>query len=331
MLLVALLGTFATGPGAVATGSAHGRWVVIAHGVVATAVTLLVPWKGRVIRYGLRRSRPSRWASLLLAVLASVALLAGFGYASGVVLSIAGLPGMWIHVAAALGLVPLLLWHIVARGVRPRATDLSRRTMLRTGVIGAGAVGIYVALAATVRVTGLPGRRRRFTGSYEAGSYDPPSMPSTIWLDDRTPTVDPQFWRLTIVDAEGRYEQKLADLSARAVPVRATLDCTSGWYAHQTWSAVPVSALLRGTARNQQSARSLYVHSVTGYWVRLPIGDLDQLWLATGVGGQPLSAAHGFPLRLIAPDRRGFWWVKWVDRIELQTTPSWWQPPFPVT
>jgi len=33
----------------------------------------------------------------------------------------------------------------------------------------------------------------------------------------------------------------------------------------------------------------------------------------------------------VAPDRRGYWWVKWVDHIELQTTPPWWQPPFPVT
>ena len=72
------------------------------------------------------------------------------------------------------------------------------------------------------------------------------------------------------------------------------------------------------------------VHSVTGYWVRLPLTDLDRLLLATGVGDGPLSAGHGYPLRLVVPGRRGYWWVKWVDRIELQSTPWWWQPPFPV-
>ena len=81
--------------------------------------------------------------------------------------------------------------------------------------------------------------------------------------------------------------------------------------------------------RHAGYAQSVYVHSVTGYWVRFPIHDMDRLLLATQVGGAPLSADHGYPVRLVAPGRRGYWWVKWVDRIELQTTPSWWQPPFP--
>jgi hypothetical protein len=31
------------------------------------------------------------------------------------------------------------------------------------------------------------------------------------------------------------------------------------------------------------------------------------------------------------PGRRGFWWVKWVERIEVSSTPWWWQSPFPLT
>jgi DMSO/TMAO reductase YedYZ molybdopterin-dependent catalytic subunit len=320
-----LLFAFGTGVATVAIGSPDEAWVAIGHGICGMAVVLLIPWKSRVVRGGLRRARLSRWLSLLLAVLALFTLIAGLGYATGLVRSIAGKPGLWVHIAVALALVPLLLWHIWARGIRPRRTDLSRRTLLRAGVVAAGAVALYAAAESAITGLGLPGARRRFTGSYETASFRPEAMPSTSWLLDAVPTVDPDRWRLSINDGQGRRELTLAQLTAYGTQVRATLDCTSGWYSHQDWTGVPLRTLIY---RNG-NAQSVYAHSVTGYWVRFPIRDLDRLLLATQMGGAPLSADHGFPVRLVAPGRRGYWWVKWVDRIELQTTPSWWQPLFP--
>jgi len=324
-LLVVLLITFGTGVATVAVGSPDGAWVAIGHGICGIAVVLLIPWKSRVVRGGLRRVRPSRWLSLLLAVLALFTLMTGLGYATGWVRSIAGRPGLWVHIAVALALVPLVVWHVWARGIRARRTDPSRRALLRAGVLAAGAVVLYTADKAATSVLGLPGARRRFTGSYETASFRPEAMPSTSWLLDAVPTVDPDRWRLTITDGQGRRELSLAELTTFGTGLRATLDCTSGWYSHQDWTGVPLSTLLHRGPGTQ----SVYVHSVTGYWVRIPIHDLDRLLLATQMGGAALSAEHGFPARLVAPGRRGYWWVKWVDRIEVQTTPSWWQPPFP--
>jgi DMSO/TMAO reductase YedYZ molybdopterin-dependent catalytic subunit len=293
---------FATGVGAVASGTAAGRWVVIGHGAAGFLVVLLVPWKARVVRAGLRRVRPSRWFSLLLATLAVGVLGLGFAYSTGVVRSIGGFGGLWLHVAVA---------------------------------AGAG----YAVTTAVVETTGLPGARRRFTGSYERGSFNPDAMPNTIRLDDTAPDLDAATWRLTVVDSTGRRELTLPDLRTGTVTRRVLLDCTSGWYAEQDWTGVPVRDLFGRVGETGgetggkagREARSLLVHSRTGYRVRLPVADLDHLLLATGVGGGPLTRGHGCPLRLVAPGRRGFWWVKWVDRVELSTTPWWWQSPFPVT
>jgi DMSO/TMAO reductase YedYZ molybdopterin-dependent catalytic subunit len=38
--------------------------------------------------------------------------------------------------------------------------------------------------------------------------------------------------------------------------------------------------------------------------------------LATGLGGQPLSLDHGYPVRLIAPNRPGVQQTKWLARVE---------------
>ncbi len=328
MLFLALLLVFGTGVGSVLTGTPSGYPIVIGHGVAALGVLLLVPWKSRVVRVGVGRHRYGRWPSLLLAALVLGTILLGLGYATGLVLSVGGLPGMWVHVAFALTLVPLALWHLIARWQRPRRADLSRRLALRVGLLGAGAGALYAGLAGVVAAAALPGARRRFTGSYQVGTDRPEQMPANIWLDDPIPVLDPGPYRLAVVDARGRYELTLAELGAAGFARRrALLDCTSGWYAVQEWTGVPVAALLR----ERGSARSLYVHSVTGYWIRLPVAEVDVVLLATGYAGRPLLPGHGYPVRLVVPGRRGYWWVKWVDKIELQDTPPWWQPPLPLT
>jgi DMSO/TMAO reductase YedYZ molybdopterin-dependent catalytic subunit len=70
--------------------------------------------------------------------------------------------------------------------------------------------------------------------------------------------------------------------------------------------------------------------SMTGYRRRFPAEEAGSLWLATGYQGEPLQPAHGAPVRLVAPHRRGFWWVKWVASVRLSDIPALAQSPFPL-
>jgi DMSO/TMAO reductase YedYZ molybdopterin-dependent catalytic subunit len=228
---------------------------------------------------------------------------------------------MEVHVGAAAIAVPFGVWHVASRRIRVRATDLSRRNFLK----GSAAVGIaaatYASSEAVTRTVALPGAARRFTGSYEAGSFQPFAMPVSSWMFDGIPLHDRESWRLRTPGEVWSYEQILA-FDDR---VTATLDCTGGFYSTQDWSGARLDRLIAG-ARGS----SIRVVSSTGYDRRFPAYNASSLLLATRFGGTPLDAAHGFPARLVAPDQRGFCWVKWVVAIEVDDLPSWWQSPFPL-
>jgi hypothetical protein len=327
LALLALLAAAAfTGALSFAIGGGWVRWAVVAHGVAGVGIVALAPWKSAISARGVRRRRPGTAVSLGLAATIVITIVAGVGHATGLLRTIGPISAMQLHVAAAVASLPLAAWHVLARKTVPRGTDVSRRNLLRGGILVGGAAAGFVAVEGLVHLASLPGRTRRSTGSYERGSFRPAAMPVTQWLNDRVPAVDLQGWTLRIADAAGERDVDYGELLTHEHAVRAVLDCTGGWFAEQEWEGVVLSDLLHPDDRTS----SIEVSSLTGYRRRLPVRDADRLLLATRVGGRALSAGHGFPARLVAPGRRGFWWVKWVDRVALSETPWWWQAPFPL-
>src|SRR5690349_1449217 len=142
-LLAVLLLAFATGVATEAAGSPGGAWVVVAHGIAGIAVVLLGRPKSRVAAGGLRRRRPDRGVSLVLAALTLAALGTGIGSATGLLGAVAGQEPLWWHIAIALGVVALLVWHVAGRPVRPRPADLGRRAVVRAGLLTAVAAALY--------------------------------------------------------------------------------------------------------------------------------------------------------------------------------------------
>lgn len=322
-----LLAAFGTGALGFAIGVGWNRWVTITHGIVGLAILALSPWKQVIVGRGIRRPRRGRAVSVVFLALVTVALVTGFAHSTGLLISMGPVTAMQVHVGAALLSIPLVIWHVIARPARVHRTDLSRRALLRSGALLGGAGAAYAAVEAVSRLGSLPGRERRFTGSFARGSFDPERMPVTQWLNDAVPAIDAQDWTLTVSANGESGTWSYDDLLPYSDELTATIDCTGGWFAEQQWEGVWLARLLPGEA----AGRSIHIRSATGYGRRYPTRDVGHLLLATRVGGRPLSAGHGFPLRVCAPGRRGFWWVKWVTEITVDDVPWWVQPPFPVT
>jgi hypothetical protein len=197
---------------------------------------------------------------------------------------------------------------------------LSRRMLLRTGVLTAGAAAMYGIFEGIGQLLGATSASRIATGSHRLSAA---AVPATIWLFDQVPNLA----RDHQVDVAGTAFS-VSDLAARSEMVEARLDCTSGWYADAEWTAVKLADLI--AADQLAGAASVEVISVTGYRRRFPAEEAGSLWLATAYQGAPLQAGHGAPVRLVAPRRRGFWWVKWVESVKLSDVPAWGQSPFPL-
>jgi DMSO/TMAO reductase YedYZ molybdopterin-dependent catalytic subunit len=206
-----------------------------------------------------------------------------------------------------------VLLHARVRAKRPRARDLlDRRQFLTAAAMGAGALVAWRAQ----RAPGLPGARRRFTGSYDAGA----AFPVTSWVADSPPPLGPGH-RVAVTGLVRRpLSLAAADLD-RGDELVATLDCTGGFYTTQRWRGTTLGRLL-DEAGVTREATHVRVISHTGYRWSFALPAARSLLLATHVAGAPLSRGHGAPARLVAPGHRGWHWVKWVERIELHSGPD---------
>jgi len=329
-ILVVLGVTLATGVGTMFAGVPGDWWIVALHGVAGLVLVVPLFWKLRRER---RHLDPRRWSlrtvsSILLSALAIAAVATGFAWAFGLDLGVLAFTGLVVHAYFGLLLVPVLLVHLVSRFHVPRSADFEgRRTAIQALVLAGGGVLAWRAQGAIVGLLETAGSTSRYTGSRPAGG-EGNDFPYTSWVADDPEPVDPAEWQLGVYGSVAEERSiDVDDVEAEATDeLTATLDCTSGWYADRTWQGVRVGRLLE-TAGTAEDARFVSFRSVTGYRFSLPIEEAREALLATHVGGERLEHGHGFPARLVAPGRRGYQWVKWVEAVEVRKTPDygeWW-------
>lgn len=229
-----------------------------------------------------------------------------------------------VHVAVKLPLLREVLTDDVDatsydRHTATEAGALSRRGLLRTTWLAAG-----VAVLATAG-SAVPLLRRVSVLAVRSGD-GPGGVPinKSAAAAGVVASASHPGWRLTLVN--GTRTLTLSREALLALPQRDSelpIACVEGWSASGRWRGVRVRDLLdlagmpRGTDLLVTSLQRSGPYTTTV--LQGSFADDERTLLALGLAGEPLSLDHGYPARIIAPDRPGVLQTKWVTRLEAST------------
>lgn len=98
------------------------------------------------------------------------------------------------------------------------------------------------------------------------------------------------------------------------------IDCVEGWSVRVLWEGVPLKTIL-GSAGVAPEAVTVVFHAADGYTTSLPLVEIlgKDMIVAYKANGLPLPAKLGAPLILVAQDKWGYKWARWITEIELST------------
>lgn len=141
----------------------------------------------------------------------------------------------------------------------------------------------------------------------------------------------PDPWTLRLFGAvERETERTLGELqSLRRAAITADVHCVTGWsLLDHTWTGVPFTTV-EALAQPLPAARYLMAHAAGGWTTNIPLDDCRRtdVALVWDRDEQPLSAAHGGPLRLFIPHLYFWKSCKWLIGLEWMTQdrPGFWE------
>ena len=203
---------------------------------------------------------------------------------------------------------------------RPTATEpgpISRRTLLRTTWLAAG-VAVLVTAGSTV-----PLLRRVSVFGVRSGD-GPAGIPinKSAAAAKVAPAATSAAYRFTV--AYGAQEVSMTRdelLAMEQTSEHLPIACVEGWSASGTWTGVRVRTLLDLVGAPDGSEVRVISLQESGPYKRTVLqgnfADDDRTLLALALEGEPLALDHGYPARLIAPNRPGVLQTKWVTRLEV--------------
>ncbi|MFI5591362.1 molybdopterin-dependent oxidoreductase [Amycolatopsis sp. NPDC051758] len=222
-----------------------------------------------------------------------------------------------VHVAVKLPVIRRALSRTTVEEAEPPAAGLSRRGFLLTTGLATGVAVVATAGATVPFLRGVSGLAWK-TGK---GTQNLP-VNRTAAAAGVTQSARAAAWRLSVVTPRGTTTFSLDQL--RALPqttAELPIACVEGWSQSAAWRGVSLPALLKATGAQPGTAVRVSSLERAGlYGVSVLPGEHtadDLTLLALELNGEVLDIDHGFPCRIIAPNRPGVLQTKWVTKLEV--------------
>ena len=99
-----------------------------------------------------------------------------------------------------------------------------------------------------------------------------------------------------------------------------TLNCVEGWSVDILWEGVLLKDIL-DIVKVNPDANTVIFYAYDGYTTSLPLADIldKNMILAYKMNGVVIPPERGFPFQLVAEDKLGYKWAKWITRMELSS------------
>jgi len=100
------------------------------------------------------------------------------------------------------------------------------------------------------------------------------------------------------------------------------LDCVEGWGFDAIWTGVTLNTIFE-EAQVQENATNVIFYCEDGYSTSLELDYLadNDIMLAYELNNVTLPPERGFPIQVVAEDKYGYKWAKWVTGIEVTDEP----------
>lgn len=186
----------------------------------------------------------------------------------------------------------------------------SSAVLTSCNIAGTGSISNSISTLSSVEISEYQGEKLSSIDDFRENSIKGPQN-----VDIRTYVL--KVDGLVENPEEYTYDQVLENAKYKKI---ITLHCVEGWSVKLLWEGVLLKDIFDNVIVKSE-ADTVIFYSVDGYSTSLPLKTIldKEIILAYKINDVVLPAQRGFPFQLVAEDKLGYKWAKWIDHIELSS------------